>query len=138
FLNIVGIAYAVTGFGLILASVFFNKRLIQNPAANFILRWAELLLMLPVLSYTIWQQWYLPAAWSAAGVVAVTLAMYFETASHKPKHIRIDNDGVLLPRPGRNMLIQWQDIQRLIIKHNIITIDCRNNKLFQYYINNPE
>jgi hypothetical protein len=135
YLNYAGLCYAFTGLMIIVISIFFNKKIIQHPGKNIVLRIFEGILLGSILIYCLIKQWYLPAAWSGAGFIAVMLAMFIENTSTKHKMIIVNEEGVLLPGLARNVTLPWQDIQRLLLKHNVITIDCRDNKLYQFEVN---
>lgn len=134
FLNIAGIAYAAFGLCLILVSVFFNRRLIQNPSGNQLLRIIEALVLLSILVYTLLQKWYLPFGYSAAALLVIVFAYLWEKDAQSAKVVTISERGVYIPGFFKSQNLPWQDISRVIIKHAILTIDCQNNHLYQFSV----
>ncbi len=130
FLNKVGIAYSFFGMALIVICIFFNKRVIQSPA-NFGLRILEVLSLAPILIYSLFQKWYLPAAYSAAALLGIILAFYWERNGRKNRIATFNDKGVFVPGLGRKSELAWQDITRILLRHHVLTIDCKDNKLFQ-------
>ncbi len=130
FLNWVGLAYALFGFALLIACTFFNRKMTRTKA-NFTLRILEALALAPIVIYSLLHKWYLPAAYSAAALLGIAFAFYWEKAGKQSRLAIFDDDGVQLPRLGKKDKILWQDITRVLLRHNILTVDCKNNKLFQ-------
>jgi len=128
-INYLGLAYALFGLVLIIITTFFNKKVIQTKA-NFPLRIIEIIAFLSILFYSLLQKWYLPAAYSGAALMGIILAYFLEKSGHSPQSILINERGIKIP--GRSGNILWQNIKAVIFKHNVITIDCKDNKLFQY------
>lgn len=131
FLNWVGLAYAFFGVAILIICIFFNKRIIQTKA-NFTLRILEVFSLAPILVYSLIQKWYLPAGYSAAALLGIILAFYWEKAGKQKRIATFDDNGLHLPRVGKNSQLAWQDITRVLLRHNILTIDCKDNKLFQF------
>jgi hypothetical protein len=130
FLNKVGIAYSLLGLAIIIICVFFNKRIIQSPA-NFGLRILEVLSLAPILIYSLLQKWYLPAAYSTAALLGIILAFYWERNGKKNRLAIFNDKGVFIPGLGRKSELAWQDITRILLRHHVLTVDCKDNKLFQ-------
>lgn len=61
------------------------------------------------------------------------VAALLERQSHIPVEIGIDKDGITLNHfPVK--FYNWQLIERCIVKEGIMTIDYKNNKLYQRHI----
>lgn len=133
FLNYVGLGYLSFGILIIIICIFFNKKVIQT-RGNDVLRVLEFISLGAILIYALVQQWYMPAGYSAAALIGITLALYWEKAGKLTRKATFDDEGIQIPRFGRNSELAWQDISRVILKHNILTIDCNNNKLFQFSV----
>jgi len=129
----IGVLYLLFGLALIIISVFFNKKIIQSKK-NTALRFLELLAFLPVIFYTLSQKWYLPFAYSTAAFIGIVFAYFWEKGAAGAFYIYINPKGISLPRFGSDKQILWRDIQTVIFKHDLITINCRNNKVFQFQI----
>lgn len=139
FLNYVGFAYTLLGFLILITSIFFNKKVIQTKA-NSVLRIIEIIALALVLIYSYYKHWYLPLGYSAAALLGIILAYYFEQNHKKDKTAQFDAEGIHVPGLGKHSNAPWEEIKNIIIKHNILTIDFKNNKLYQANIskNNPD
>ena len=137
FLNWVGLGYAFFGVAILVICIFFNKSVIQTKA-NFTLRVLEVVSLAPILVYSLLQKWYLPAGYSAAALLGIVLAFYWEKSGKQKRVATFSDAGLHIPRLGKNSDLAWQDITRVLLKHNILTIDCRDNKLFQFTVDNLE
>lgn len=132
FLDVVGIIYSVLGISLILISIFFNRRIVQSASGNRVLRILEILILFSILLYTIIQKWYLPIAYSSAALLAIIFAFFWEKNADTDKIIQINTSGIIIPNFFRNQVLKWQDIDHVVLRHSVLTIDCRNNHLFQF------
>lgn len=133
FLNETGIGYALFGLVLLIVTIFFNKKIIQTKA-GFILRVIEILALLPIFVYAIQKEWYLPATYSGATLAGIIFAYFWEKSGTKPRYIFIDKNGINLQQFTGSKKVAWPDITRVLLRHNILTIDCKDNKLMQYKV----
>ena len=133
FLNWVGLGYSFFGLAILVICIFFNKKIIQSKA-NLALRLLEVLSLAPILIYSLVQEWYLPAGYSAAALLGIVLAFYWEKSGKQSRKAIFDESGVQIPRLGRDSELDWDEVSRVLLKHNILTIDCYNNKLFQFSV----
>ncbi len=132
-LNTIGLLYSLAGLCLLIICVFFNKKVIQSKA-NYVLRLLEILLFTPILIYALLQEWYLPAAYSGVALLGIILAYYWEKRGDSIQWVTIDETGIKLPRTGINIHLKWQELQQVLLRHKILTIDCNDNRLYQFHI----
>jgi len=136
-INWVGMAYVILGFSIIFLTIIKSKKIIQSKG-NLWLRIIEICGLAVIVVYSTWQNWWLPAAYSGAGLIGLILGLYFEFGNNAKRYLLIDEKGIQLPRSAMNKRIFWQDINNIIFKNNVFTIDCKDNKLFQLDIAEPE
>lgn len=129
-LNIAGILCSLFGLSIVFISIFLNKRIIQGKG-NFILRIAEAGVLGAIIIYSLLQQWYLPAAYSGAGLLGIILAYYWEKNGKKTRTALFNDEGITIPGLGRKTRMRWQELNRILLRHHILTVDCHDNKLFQ-------
>lgn len=132
FLNLAGILYSGFGLLLLIVSVFFNRKVIQVPSRNQTLRAIEIIVLLSIFGYTLIQKWYLPMAYTAAALLAIVFAYFWEKNAQADRVIRMSREGVFVPGVFRSMAFQWQDIARVVLRHAVLTIDCHDNRLYQF------
>jgi hypothetical protein len=132
FLDTISLIYIAFGCFLLLVSVFFNKKIIQGKS-NLFIRFLEVLALLPILIYSLMQKWYLPAAYSTAAFIGIAFAYLWEKSAGRKVQVVVTDTGVHLPYFSGKTL-KWPEIERFIIKHGVLTVDCRDNHLYQYEI----
>jgi len=130
FLNYAGLAYALFGLVIVVVCIGFNKKIIQTKA-NLVLRFLEVISLGAILAYALFQKWYLPAGYSAAALLGIVLAFYWEKTGKQNRIASFTDDGVRIPGLGKKSETAWQDIKRIILKHDILTVDFKDNKLYQ-------
>lgn len=133
FLNGAGLAYALFGIVLLIIAIFFNKKIIQTKA-GFVLRIIEILALLPIFIYALQQKWYLPATYSGATLAGILFAYFWEKSGTKPRYIYIDKSGINLQQFAGSKKVDWANVSRVLLRHNILTIDCKDNKLMQFTV----
>lgn len=133
-----GIIILSIGILIAILTVFFNKSIIQSKYNKYI-RYLELIILLSIIIYTFFQHWYLPLAYAFTSLLGVIFAILWERHALKEHKIIIQEDGVHIPRFMRHQILPWKNINRLILRHGLITIDTRANKLIQHpVLNNNE
>lgn len=135
FLNYAGLAYALLGLVILVVCIFFNKKVIQTKA-NLWLRALEIGSLSAILIYSLVQKWYLPAGYSSAALLGIILAFYWEKTGKRNRIALFNDEGTRIPGLGKKSEAKWHDIKRIILKHNILTIDFKDNKLFQLTLSN--
>jgi len=130
FLNNAGLAYSLLGLAILVICIFFNKKVLQG-RGNFMLRVLELAALTPVIIYSLIQKWYLPAAYSGAAFIGIVLAYYLEKNGKKSRIAVFNDEGAHIPGLGSKSHMPWKDLERVLMRHRILTIDCKDNKLFQ-------
>lgn len=130
FLNVAGIACSLLGLAIIIICIFFNKKVIQTNG-NFTLRIFEFVTLAAIIVYSLSKKWYLPAGYSGAAFIGIALAYYWEKSGKKSRMATFNDQGIQVPGLGRKSTMAWQDVTRVLLRHHILTIDCRDNKLFQ-------
>lgn len=59
------------------------------------------------------------------------------TISRRSLLIDINTENVVYPSFPKKK-IQWAELNNVILKDDVLTIDCKNNKIYQHYIQNSE
>lgn len=124
---------AGTGIVLLYFTVFRNKWLTDNKA-NRIIRILELLLMIGLSLFFISKQWTQPAVMFGVLAAAMSFALFWEKKANTTQIIRIDEQGIKLPITSRKRSITWPEVEQVILRFGILTIDCEDNRLYQWNI----
>lgn len=123
----------IAGIGLLLVVMFRNKWL-TKPATNRIVRIAELMVMLCLASYSAIHSWTPPAVMFGILSATILFALFWEQSSSNSLTVKIDNSGIKLPLTSRKRFIAWQEVEHVILKFGTLTINCYDNRLFQWTI----
>lgn len=129
--NYIGILFMIIGISIIVISIFFNKKIIQQ-RRNLAIRIIEIICFGGILVYTIIQQWTLPAVYAGVTLIGIIAAYYLENAHMKQSYVHIATDQVSLHTGVKQTNWKWSEIERLMLKHNVLTIDLLNQKRYQF------
>jgi hypothetical protein len=127
----------IIGVLLMIVAMGRNKWLVK-PANNRILRIIELLILLSLAIFTTLQKWPPPAIMFGVLTIAVGFALWWESQPEAGVQVVLDDAGIKLPVTSRRRFINWQDADQVIIRFGILTIDCEDNRLYQYNIANTQ
>lgn len=123
--------YVLAGILILFITIKFNKQITAKRSLSTQLRIFEILLLLPTLVYCLLKQWHVPAAYAGIGIGGILYAFYYEFSSIKDKIVTIDDKGINNPHTKTSFL-PWEKVLRLIVRHQILTIEGQGNKLYQY------
>lgn len=122
---------AGVGVVLLLVSIFRNRWLTRSKA-NRVIRFIQLLLMAGLSLFFISKQWTPPAVIFGILGAAMLFALFWEQRAGRLQVIRIDEQGIKLPATSRRRNIGWPEVERVILRFGILTIDCEDNRLYQW------
>lgn len=123
--------YVLAGIIILFITIKYNKQITQKRSNSTRLRIFEILLLLPILIYCVVKQWHVPAAYAGIGIFGILYAFYYEFSSLKDKIVTIDDKGINNPH-SKTSFLAWEKVLRLIVRHQILTIEAQGNKLYQY------
>lgn len=122
-------------YGIIVLVLVFTKSawlLQQRVTARFrIVHAVVCLIMAAIFLLSHW--------WLAAGIVGmIALANLFAYSHEKkqvlPVFVSFSEEMIRLPSSSRKKQLQWTEVERVLLRHGNITIDCTNNFLYQWTI----
>lgn len=122
---------------LVFAIAIFNKKWLRRPKANLILRLFELVLLLGGAGIFYWSGWKIPAAIFGVLGLAVLFAVFWEQGGEKPREVVINDKGVRLPFALRGRSLEWWEVEQVLLRHGVLTIDCFDNHLYQWNVRTP-
>ncbi len=139
-LPVSGAAVFATGASCILSGlvllgiIIFRNRWLLNPHINHIFRIIELIMLSGTAAFFTMFQWWIPAAMS--GIVSVTLifSLFWERGKNRRQHIRLTEHGIRLPMTSRRKQLSWSEVDRVIFRFGVLTIDCHDNHLMQWNV----
>lgn len=121
-----------TLLGLILLGfLIFKNQWLNNMAVNRTVRIAELVLFAVFALAALKLDVVYPAAMFGIIAACLLLAIFWETKNGERK-VMINEDGILTPKATGYQQLHWYEVQNVILKFGIITIDCADNRLLQW------
>jgi hypothetical protein len=126
-----GIAILLSGVGLFLFTTTRHKWLIERKR-NLMLCVAELGILIVFAGFSLIKQQYIPGALYTLGCLAVITGIFQSLQSGNVLTVTLDEQGIALPSAARKKFLDWSEVERVLLKFGILTIDCRDNRLFQW------
>jgi hypothetical protein len=130
-----GLALLIVGIMLLITTIGRNKWLITRNI-NTAFRIIELSIALSMAVLSALNGWKFPIIIYSVLSTAILFALYWERTALAPMLVHIANDGVKLPATSRNRFLPWTEIEQVVYKYGILTVDCLNNTLYQWNITN--
>ncbi len=128
---------ALLGAGLLLAimTVARNKW-ITSRNVNLIVRLIELAICVTVAIYSATEHWKFPVVIFGVLSASVAFGLFWERAAGNALLVQIDENGVRLPVTARTRFLKWTEVEHVVLKFGAITINCVDNRLFQWSLGN--
>jgi len=124
--------FTLAGIAIVIVTIILNKQL-SKKILNSTLRVIELILFIIVAIYCTQVVWYMPLIYACIGILTVGVTFYLELNAHKPEYIKINKEGIHLKR-GNVKQIKWKEVKNFLVRHGNVTINLRNNKLYQFTV----
>ncbi len=128
-----GLALMVAGILLALITIVKNQ-LVTGRSSNIVFRFIELAISLAIAVYSVIHGWRFPIGIFSMLSAAIIFAVYWERSAGTPLYIHIEDDGVRLPVTSRKRFIPWTEIEQVVLRYGILSVDCTNNQLHQWTI----
>jgi hypothetical protein len=130
---VLGLSSLLSGIAIGVTSVF-NKRWLMQGKRSVMLRIAEVALLAAGCGVFAYSNQTKPAI--IFGVVALIIAVTAIWESRKPgnQKIVISDIGILLPRKGLMQTLKWREVEGVLLRHGIITIELTGNKRIQHEV----
>lgn len=133
--TILGIFSLVYGLFVLFLTFSRSKWLIKNAKkirlANLID--AAILAILFLLS-----QWWLAGGIAAVIAAANAFAYFYEQNENQILLLQFDTQNIQMPATARTKQLEWSQIERVLLRHGNITIDCSNNVLYQWSVKSKD
>lgn len=129
-LNNISGGFIALGIAIVLITIIFNKKL-AGKNKNSLLRITEIMgfVILSIISISFY--WWMPFIYAVIGILTVTITYYLELNAHKPEYITLSERGVEMKRLSKKT-IAWSEVRNFLIRHGNVTINLKNNTLYQY------
>ena len=132
-----GLAMLLLGVLIIVATISKNKW-VTSPAPNLVIRLIEFAVSSSFAVYALVLQYNVPILIFSVLSAALLFAIYWERASNALQFVYVDKDGIRLPVTSRRRFIEWAEVSQVIIRFGTLSIDCLDNRLFQWNIGHTD
>lgn len=122
---------------ILLITVVRKSNWLLQQKNNRLLRILEFIIIASFAIVALLHELNVPAGIYTLLSIAIIYALFYEASSGVPLVIIIHDKGIKLPATSRKRDLQWWEVQKLILRHSVLTIDCYDNRLFQWNIANP-
>lgn len=126
-----GMIGGVLGAALLVFTLVRN-RWVRNPRINGILRILEILIQFAFAVYAGLQGWWPALIAMLILWMALLYAYRNEQKGRHPGSILISEKGVQLPGKWGLRFLGWEEVENLILRHGVFTLNCRDGRLYQY------
>lgn len=127
---IMGACSMLVGFGVAAIAVF-NKQWLMQGRRSFWLRLFEVLMLAGIAAtFAVFGQWRPAALFGFIGL-AITVAAFWEWRKPVAEEAVIAEAGISLPKGTYNRLIRWSEIESVLLRHSILSIELIGNRLIQ-------
>lgn len=123
---------------LMLVIILVKNRWLQKPLNNFIMRGIELLIMLVFSGIALANGIIVPGIIFIVLAAAILFAINWERKKDVPLTIVVDKEGIKPPVNSRKRFIEWPEIEHVLLRFGTLTINCADNRLYQWNIGNTE
>lgn len=128
-----GLAMMIAGLVLLFISLFKIKWITQG-INNRLFRVFELAALLSTAIYLALHHRWIPTIVPGSLSLALLFALYWERGAYKNLTIQVSKEGIKLPVTSRKRQVHWHEVEQVLLRYGILTIDCHNNRLFQYHV----
>jgi hypothetical protein len=128
-----GLSILIAGVALLLTAIARNKWLMKRDV-NTAFRIVELLIAVGIAVLSAMNGWKFPIIIFSVLSAAIVFSLYWERTVSGPMFVHIDDSGVKLPMVSRGRFLPWTDIEQVVFRYGILTVDCVNNNLYQWNI----
>lgn len=125
-----GICSLLAGILITAVSVFYKNWLMKGKR-NMLLRFVEIGILGGAAILFLLADQQIPA--SIFGIVAamISVAAIWESRGPGPLTVTISEKGIELPKGGTLRLISWSEIEGVLLRHSILSIELTRNRLIQ-------
>lgn len=125
-----GIACLLVSIILLILSIY-QKTWLRQKRNNFMFRLIELALLAISSVLFFINGWMMPALLFAGMIGVIVFAIIRERRGLATGHVLIDDLGITINSDSRTKKLPWPEIDNLIFRFGILTIECKDNTLIQ-------
>ncbi len=125
-----GIACLLASVALLLLSIF-QKTWLRQKQNNLLFRIIELVLLAGSAVLFFMNGWKMPAILFGIMSAVVVFAIIREKRTAQAGNILIDHSGITLHGDVRTRKLEWKEVESVLLRFGILSIECTENRLIQ-------
>lgn len=125
-----GICSFAAGMIIVAVSVFYRNWLMKGKR-SIMLRVIEILFLCGACIIFALAGQMKPATIFGIVAVMIAIAAFLEARKPATQVVTINENGISLPKQGITKKIRWNEIERVLLRHSILTIELSGNHLIQ-------
>jgi len=123
---------------VILAATIFKTKWMMKPKIGLFFRVFEISII-GILSIHFFQlNLPTPAILLLLVIGMIVFALFWENQSDQMLKVVLSETGILLPMTSRKKKLQWSEVDQVLVRFNTVTINCADNRLFQWVLSNQD
>ena len=131
--NLLFIIIQIAGAILAILFALFGKKLFPNHGAtNSFFRLAEAAILFYAATYFFGMNLSFMGMLQIVAGIGMFLLFYTERKIFSDYIIRIDDKGIYTPNNFKEKLIEWKDVDNMLIKNDFVSINTKQNQFIQY------
>jgi hypothetical protein len=131
--NLVFVVVQVAGAILAILFAFAGKKMFVNHGfANSMFRLAEAAILFYASSYFFGMNLSMMGMLQIVAGIGLLLLFFTERKIFTDCFVRIEDKGVYTPNNLKDRLIEWKDVDNMLIKNDFVSINTKQNQFIQY------
>jgi len=131
--NGLGVLVLLISFLLLGTTLFKSKWLLHSSFGKWI-RVIEGFVLLALAIASFISQLTMPSVLFVMLSFVVFFAFYWENSKGNLLTITINEQGIIFPSTARKKGLAWWEVEQVILRFGIITINCHDNRLYQWQV----
>lgn len=123
---------------VILAATIFKTKWMMKPKIGLFFRVFEISIIGILSMYFFQLNLPTPAILLLLEIGMIVFALFWENQSDQMLKVLLSETGILLPMTSRKKKLQWSEVDQVLVRFNTVTINCADNRLFQWVLYNQD
>lgn len=129
-----GLSIVMAISAVILFAGMFRNKWLRKPANNRIFRIIELIVLAAISIFMLTKQYNVPAALFGLLAATIVFSLFWESGKKTNTSVLFTDSGIKLPVTSRRRQINWTEVEKVLLRHGNVTINCVDNRLYQWVV----
>ena len=117
---------------VILFAALFRNKWLRKPSINKVFRIGELLILAAAAVYLLTLNLTVPAVVFCILAATMIFSLTWETGKDTRLYVQVRDQGISLPVTSRRRSVAWLEVEKVLLRHGTITINCVDNRMYQW------